>query len=67
MSDTEQELMSRIHQEITDSLGYDGEISVQREEAIKYYYALPLVMRLMAVVNTLILRCKTQSNGLNPL
>ena len=41
MSDTEQELMSRIHQEITDSLGYDGEISVQREEAIKYYYALP--------------------------
>ena len=41
MSDTEQELMSRIHQEITDSLGYDGEISIQREEAIKYYYALP--------------------------
>jgi hypothetical protein len=33
--------MSRIHQEITDSLGYDGEISFQREEAIKYYYALP--------------------------
>jgi|TARA_Y100000031_G_scaffold31071_1_gene34550 hypothetical protein len=33
--------MSRIHQEITDSLGYDGEISIQREEAIKYYYALP--------------------------
>jgi hypothetical protein len=24
-----------------DSLGYDGEISFQREEAIKYYYALP--------------------------
>jgi len=41
LSDTEQELMSRIHQEITDSLGYDGEISIQREEAIKYYYALP--------------------------
>ena len=41
MSDTEQELMSRIHQEISDSLGYDGEISLQREEAIKYYYALP--------------------------
>ena len=41
MSDTEQELMSRIHQEINDSLGYDGEISIQREEAIKYYYALP--------------------------
>jgi hypothetical protein len=41
LSDTEQELMSRIHQEINDSLGYDGEISLQREEAIKYYYALP--------------------------
>jgi len=41
LSDTERELMSRIHQEITDSLGYDGEISIQREEAIKYYYALP--------------------------
>jgi len=41
LSDTERELISRIHQEITDSLGYDGEISVQREEAIKYYYALP--------------------------
>ena len=41
MSDTEQELISRIHQEINDSLGYDGEISIQREEAIKYYYALP--------------------------
>ena len=41
MSDTEQELISRVHQEIADSLGYDGEISIQREEAIKYYYALP--------------------------
>jgi hypothetical protein len=41
LSDIEQELMSRIHQEINDSLGYDGEISLQREEAIKYYYALP--------------------------
>jgi len=41
LSDTEQELISRIHQEINDSLGYDGEISIQREEAIKYYYALP--------------------------
>ena len=41
MSDTEQELMTRIKQEISDSLGYDGEISLQREEAIKYYYALP--------------------------
>jgi len=33
--------MSRIHEEISQSLGYDGEISIQREEAIKYYYALP--------------------------
>ena len=41
MSDTEQELISRVHQEIADSLGYDAEISIQREEAIKYYYALP--------------------------
>ena len=41
MSDTEQELMSRIKEEISQSLGYDGEISIQREEAIKYYYALP--------------------------
>jgi hypothetical protein len=41
LSDTEQELMSRIHEEISQSLGYDGEISIQREEAIKYYYALP--------------------------
>jgi len=41
LSDTDQELISRIHQEISDSLGYDGEISIQREEAIKYYYALP--------------------------
>jgi len=41
LSDTEQELLSRIHSEITDSLGYGGEISDQREEAIKYYYALP--------------------------
>ncbi len=41
MSDNETELVSRIRQEISDSLGYDGEISVQREKAIKYYYALP--------------------------
>ena len=41
MSDKEQELLSRVKEEITDALGYDGEISKQREEAIKYYYALP--------------------------
>ena len=41
MSDNETELVSRIRQEISDSLGYDGEISIQREKAIEYYYALP--------------------------
>jgi len=41
LSDNETELVSRIRQEIADSLGYDGEISLQREKAIKYYYALP--------------------------
>jgi len=41
LSDNETELVSRIRQEISDSLGYDGEISLQREKAIQYYYALP--------------------------
>jgi hypothetical protein len=41
LSDNETELISRIRQEISDSLGYDGEISIQRERAIQYYYALP--------------------------
>jgi len=41
LSDKETELTSRIQQEISDSLGYDGEISIQREKAIEYYYALP--------------------------
>jgi hypothetical protein len=41
LSDNETELVSRIRQEISDSLGYDGEISIQREKAIEYYYALP--------------------------
>jgi hypothetical protein len=41
LSDNETELVSRIRQEISDSLGYDGEISIQREKAIQYYYALP--------------------------
>ena len=41
MSDSEQELLTKINAEITDSLGYDGEISEQREKAQEYYYALP--------------------------
>tara|TARA_R100001530_G_scaffold61806_1_gene44576 strand:+ start:1455 stop:3404 length:1950 start_codon:yes stop_codon:yes gene_type:complete len=41
LSDKEQELLSRVKAEIVDALGYDGVISKQREEAIKYYYALP--------------------------
>ena len=41
MSDKERELISRIQGEIRGSLGYDGEISEQREKAQEYYYALP--------------------------
>ena len=41
MSDSEQELLTKINAEITDSLSYDGEISEQREKAQEYYYALP--------------------------
>jgi hypothetical protein len=41
LSDKEQELLTKVHAEITDSLGYDGEISEQREKAQEYYYALP--------------------------
>jgi hypothetical protein len=41
LSDSEQELLTKINSEITDSLGYDGEISEQREKAQEYYYALP--------------------------
>lgn len=41
MSDKELELISRIQGEITDSLGYDGEISEQREKAQEYYFSLP--------------------------
>ena len=41
MSDKERELISRIQGEVTDSLGYDGEIADQREKAQEYYYALP--------------------------
>jgi hypothetical protein len=39
---TEEELITRIRGEITDSLGYMGDtISNQREQAMKYYYGLP--------------------------
>ena len=39
---TEEELISRIRGEITDSLGYMGDtISTQREAAMQYYYGLP--------------------------
>jgi hypothetical protein len=41
LSDKERKLISRIQEEVADSLGYDGEISKQREKAIDYYYALP--------------------------
>ena len=38
---TEDELVARIHGEITDSLGYGDTISEQREQAMEYYYGLP--------------------------
>ena len=38
---TEDELVSRIRREITDSLGYGDTISEQREKAMEYYYGLP--------------------------
>ena len=39
---TDEELLSRIDGEITNSLGYMGDtISSQREEAMQYYYGLP--------------------------
>jgi len=39
---TEEELVTRIRGEITDSLGYLGDtISKQREQAMQYYYGLP--------------------------
>ena len=38
---TEEELVSRIKGEITDSLGYGDELSLQREKAMDYYYAMP--------------------------
>jgi len=38
---TEEELVARIQEEITDSLGYGDEISQQRERAMEYYHGLP--------------------------
>ena len=39
---TEEELVTRIRGEITESLGYMGDtISHQREQAMQYYYGLP--------------------------
>ena len=38
---TEEELVSRIQNEITDSLGYNDTIASQREQAMEYYYGLP--------------------------
>ena len=39
---TDEELITRIRGEITDSLGYMGDtISQQREQAMQYYYGLP--------------------------
>jgi len=38
---TEDELVARIDQEITDSLGYGDEIAMQREQAMEYYYGEP--------------------------
>ncbi len=38
---TEDELLARISDEITESLGYGDEISKQREAAMEYYYGQP--------------------------
>jgi len=38
---TEEDIVSRIRGEITDSLGYSDTISEQRERAMDYYYGLP--------------------------
>ena len=37
----DEELVARIQTEITDALGYNDEISKQRENAMEYYYARP--------------------------
>ena len=49
---TDEELITRIKGEITDSLGYMGDtISQQREQAMEYYYGYPLAMRWRVVLN----------------
>jgi len=44
MSDpvTEDEIVSRIDGEINEAVGYGDDVSEQRREAMRYYYALPL-------------------------
>ena len=39
---TDDELISRINSEISDSIGYNDTVSDQREKAMEYYYGLPL-------------------------
>jgi hypothetical protein len=38
---TDDELISRVNSEITDSIGYNDTVSDQREKAMEYYYGLP--------------------------
>ena len=38
---TDEELLTRVQSEISDSLGYSDTISKQRETAMDYYYGLP--------------------------
>ena len=38
---TDSEVMARVNSEITESLGYGGTLSEQREKAMEYYYGLP--------------------------
>jgi hypothetical protein len=38
---TDEELLARVHGEVSDALGYNDTVSRQRESAMDYYYALP--------------------------
>ena len=38
---TDEDLVSLIGEHTTDALGYGGELSEQREQAMEYYYGLP--------------------------
>ncbi len=44
MSDpvTEEEIVSRIDSEISEALGFGDDVSEQRREAMRYYFAMPL-------------------------